>query len=155
MADIVDAATRSRMMSGIRGTNTRPERHIRRLLHRQGFRFRLHVRDLPGKPDVVLPRFRAVLFVHGCFWHGHSCPLFRLPSTRPEFWKSKIDGNRNNDRHRCAALAASGWRVATVWECALRGPNALDDAALTRIVGRWLRGDATTLELPADRERKA
>lgn len=104
MADVVDTATRSRMMSGIRGTNTRPERHIRSLLHRQGFRFRLHARELPGRPDIVLPRCRAVVFVHGCFWHGHGCPFFRLPGTRREFWQAKMERNRAND-HRAATAA--------------------------------------------------
>jgi len=152
MADIVDAATRSRMMSGIRGKNTRPERHIRSLLHRQGFRFRLHVRDLPGRPDIVLPRYRAVLFVHGCFWHGHHCPFFRLPATRPEFWEAKIARNRENDRCAQDALAAAGWRVGTVWECALRGRNAIDDEDLTRCIITWLRSDSPVLEIAAKQE---
>jgi DNA mismatch endonuclease (patch repair protein) len=155
VTDIVDAATRSRMMSGIRSTNTQPEIHIRRLLHRQGFRFRLHVRDMPGKPDIVLPRFRAVLFVHGCFWHGHACPLFRLPATRPDFWQAKIDRNRDNDRRAAEALAAAGWRVATVWECALRGRNALADADLTGLITGWLQGNTPALELAALHKDKA
>ncbi len=150
MADIVDAATRSRMMSGIRGTNTKPELHVRSLLHRRGFRFRLHVRDLPGRPDIVLPRYHAVVFVHGCFWHGHACPLFRLPSTRPEFWQTKIDRNRINDNQATAALRAGGWRVATVWECAIKGRRKLDDAKLTDSIDAWLRGSAGLLELAAD-----
>ncbi len=155
MTDIVDKATRSRMMSGIRSTNTKPEIHIRRLLHRQGFRFRLNVRDMPGKPDIVFPRFHAVLFVHGCFWHGHACPLFRLPATRSEFWQAKIDRNRDNDRRAAEALAAADWRVAIVWECALRGRKALDDAAITGIIAGWLQGNALALELTAQHEEKA
>ena len=135
------------MMSGIRGTHTKPERHIRSLLHRQGFRFRLHARNLPGKPDIVLPRYGAVLLVHGCFWHGHDCPLFRLPGTRRDFWAAKIERNRENDRRAVAALGAAGWRVATVWECAMRGPVGLSDAALTRSLARWLRGKTPTLEI--------
>ena len=117
MVDVVDSATRSRMMSGIRGRNTKPEILIRSLLHRQGFRFRLHVRDMPGKPDIVLPRYRAVVFVHGCFWHGHNCPLFKLPGTRPDFWSEKIERNQNNDNRAKAALLADGWRVGVIWEC--------------------------------------
>ena len=120
MVDVVDSATRSRMMSGIRGRNTKPEILIRSLLHRQGFRFRLHVRDMPGKPDIVLPRYRAVVFVHGCFWHGHSCPLFKLPGTRPDFWREKIERNQNNDNRAKRELLADGWRVGVIWECALR-----------------------------------
>ncbi|MFP4906044.1 very short patch repair endonuclease [Paraburkholderia sp. BR14261] len=120
MVDVVDTATRSRMMSGIRGRNTKPEKLIRSLLHRRGFRFRLNVRELPGRPDIVLPRRRAVVFVHGCFWHGHNCALFKWPRTRPEFWREKIARNRLNDAKALAALAAQGWRVAVIWECACR-----------------------------------
>jgi DNA mismatch endonuclease (patch repair protein) len=120
MADIVPSDVRSRMMSGIRGKNTKPEWTVRRALHARGFRYRLHARDLPGHPDIVLPRHHAVVFVHGCFWHGHDCPLFRWPKTRPEFWRAKIDRNRANDAKHQAELQSAGWRVAIVWECALR-----------------------------------
>lgn len=149
MVDIVDSATRSRMMRGIRGTHTQPERCIRRLLHRHGFRFRLHVRKLPGKPDIVLPRHRAVVFVHGCFWHGHDCPLFRLPSTRSDFWLEKINKNRTNDLRALAALQNEGWRVAIIWECALRGRHAVHVADLEHLIARWLRSNDRTLELAA------
>ena len=111
------------MMAGIRGRNTRPELVIRKALHARGFRYRLHVAGLPGKPDIVLPRFRAVIFVHGCFWHGHDCPLFRLPATRSEFWEAKISRNRERDREVLGALKTTGWRCLTVWECAIRGPS--------------------------------
>ena len=141
MVDIVDAATRSRMMSGIRGRNTKPEILIRSLLHRQGFRFRLDARDLPGRPDIVLPRYHAVIFVHGCFWHGHDCPLFKWPQTRPDFWREKIGRNRTNDAKAQAALLERSWRVATVWECALRGANRDIDGVLHRLI-EWLHGDA-------------
>lgn len=142
MADIVDSATRSRMMSGIRGRDTKPEILVRSLLHRQGFRFRLQVRTLPGRPDLVLPRYHAVIFVHGCFWHGHDCPLFRLPTTRTEFWRSKIEGNQNRDRRVREDLLASGWRVAVVWECALRGAGR-DVEGVVRQLADWLRGEET------------
>jgi DNA mismatch endonuclease (patch repair protein) len=141
MVDTVDAATRSRIMSGIRGRNTKPEILIRSLLHRRGFRFRLDARDLPGRPDIVLPRYRAVIFVHGCFWHGHDCHLFKWPQTRPEFWRDKISRNRANDARAQAALLDADWRVATVWECALRGANRDLDGVLQRLVD-WLHGDA-------------
>ena len=98
MVDVVDTATRSRMMAGIRGTNTKPELLLRKGLHAQGFRFRLHSTGLPGKPDIVLPRHHAVVFAHGCFWHGHNCHLFKWPSTRPEFWQAKIERNREVDQ---------------------------------------------------------
>jgi DNA mismatch endonuclease (patch repair protein) len=143
--DIVDAATRSRMMSGIRGKNTKPELIIRSLLHRAGFRFRLHVHDLPGKPDIVLPKFKAIVFVHGCFWHGHACTLFRLPSTRQEFWQKKIERNKRNDQRAVSRLAGLGWRVATIWECALRGREAIGEAALLERVATWLHTDDNTL----------
>ncbi len=139
-------------MSGIRGKNTRPEILVRSLLHRRGFRFRLHVRSLPGKPDIVLPRFRAVIFVHGCFWHGHPCPLFRLPATRRDFWEAKISRNRENDCCSIEALRETGWRVATVWECALRGRSRLDPESLVESLAAWLQGDDDIFELPAGKE---
>lgn len=145
MVDVVDSATRSRMMSGIRGRNTKPEILIRSLLHRQGFRFRLHDCNLPGKPDIVFPRYHAGVFVHGCFWHGHDCPLFKWPKTRPEFWREKIGRNQANDHLTRVALIAAGWRVGVVWECAIRGAGKnLDD--VTRRLGNWLRSDAPSVE---------
>jgi DNA mismatch endonuclease (patch repair protein) len=138
--DVVDAEARSRMMSGIRGKNTKPEILVRSLLHRQGFRFRLHVRELPGKPDIVLPRYHAAIFVHGCFWHGHDCPLYKLPGTRPDFWQEKIDRNRASDRRAQESLLAAGWRVAVVWECALRGPGA-DIGQVAQRLAAWLRSN--------------
>lgn len=146
MVDVVDNATRSRMMSGIRGRNTKPEILIRSLLHRQGFRFRLHVRDMPGKPDIVLPRFRAVIFVHGCFWHGHNCPLFKLPGTRPDFWREKIERNQKNDRRAKETLLASGWRVGIIWECAVRGAGKNIEGVAQSLAG-WLRSDTPLIEV--------
>ncbi len=146
MVDVVDSATRSRMMSGIRGRNTKPEILIRSLLHRQGFRFRLHVRDMPGKPDIVLPRYRALLFVHGCFWHGHNCPLFKLPGTRPDFWREKIDRNRTNDSRAKEALLANGWRVGIIWECALRGAGK-NTEGVAQSLAEWLRSDTPLIEV--------
>ncbi len=105
-------------MSGIRGKNTKPELLIRSELHKAGFRYRLHRKDLPGRPDLVFSRHRAVLFVHGCFWHQHDCHLFKWPSTRPEFWREKIEGNLERDRKQYAELQNAGWRIATIWECA-------------------------------------
>ncbi len=146
MADVVDSATRSRMMSGIRGRNTKPEILIRSLLHRHGFRFRFHVRDLPGKPDIVLPRYHAVIFVHGCFWHGHDCPLFKWPGTRPDFWRDKIGRNRANDHKASEALLASGWRVGIVWECAIRGA-CKNIEGVAQSLADWLRSDAPLIEV--------
>ena len=117
MTDIVDSVTRSRMMSGIRGRNTKPEILIRSLLHRQGFRFRLHVRELPGKPDIVLPRYHAAIFVHGCFWHGHDCKKGKLPSSNIDFWKNKILKNKLRDNENQAQLALLSWKVIVIWQC--------------------------------------
>jgi DNA mismatch endonuclease (patch repair protein) len=140
MADVVDAKTRSRMMSGIKGKNTKPEIHIRSLLHRAGFRFRIHVDSLPGKPDIVLKHYRAVIFVNGCFWHAHHCHLFKLPSTRPEFWQQKINGNRERDASNIRKLTDSGWRVLTVWECAMKGKQKLGEADLVERIVKWIEG---------------
>jgi len=148
MVDIVNNATRSRMMSGIRGRNTKPEILVRSLLHRLGFRFRLHVRELPGKPDIVLPRHHAVVFVHGCFWHGHDCPLFKWPGTRSDFWREKIGRNQLNDNQAKEALLASGWRVGIVWECALRGAGR-NIEGVAQSLGDWLRSDAPLIEVKA------
>ncbi len=123
MADVLTPEQRRRNMSRIRGRDTKPELILRRGLHALGLRFRLHRKNLPGKPDLVFPRYRAVIQVHGCFWHGHDCPMFKWPATRAEFWKEKITGNRRRDRAALAALHESGWRVLVVWECALRGPG--------------------------------
>lgn len=125
-------------MSGIRAKNTKPEIQIRRALHGAGFRFRLHDKGVPGKPDLVLPKHEAVIFVHGCFWHGHDCPLFRLPGTRQRFWKAKIERNRQRDSQVQEELMESGWRSATVWECALRGPARLGIEETTLQLKRWL-----------------
>lgn len=120
MTDVVDSATRSRMMAGIRGKDTAPELALRRALHGAGFRFRLHAKKLPGRPDLVLPRWRAAVQVHGCFWHRHrGCRYATSPATRSEFWTAKFAGNVERDARNHAALRALGWRVATVWECAL------------------------------------
>jgi len=119
--DVVDRRTRSRMMAGITGRNTRPEMAVRRALHVAGFRFRLHRKDLPGSPDIVLPRYRTVVFVHGCFWHRHAgCRLAKLPASNADFWRVKLEGNVQRDRNAVKALLAGGWRVLTVWECAIR-----------------------------------
>lgn len=144
MADVVDPATRSRMMSGIRGKNTKPELLIRKALHARGFRYRLHC-DLPGKPDICLPKHRAVIFVHGCFWHGHDCHLFKWPSTRPEFWRAKIERNRAVDAAAEAALGEGGWRVAVVWECALKGRARRPLDQVADKLDLWIRSGAPDL----------
>lgn len=138
MTDVVDRATRSRMMSGIRSKNTRIEVNLRKALFAQGFRYRINDSRLPGKPDIVLPRHRAVVFVHGCFWHGHDCALFRLPASNTDFWRTKIEANRARDERACCDLDAQGWRVAVVWECALRGRTRLADGVAACMLSSWL-----------------
>lgn len=121
MADIVTPEVRSRMMRGIKGKNTKPEIQLRKQLFKAGFRYRLHRSDLPGKPDIVLPKWNAAIFVHGCFWHRHAgCSLTTTPSTRAEFWKQKFDANVERDSRNKENLIGAGWRVATVWECGIR-----------------------------------
>ena len=121
MVDIVDAATRSRMMAGIRGKDTRPEILLRHAMHARGFRYRLHGPNLPGRPDMVFPRYRAVAFVHGCFWHRHEgCRYATTPATRPEFWAEKFQTNVARDCRNREALREAGWRTAIIWECTLR-----------------------------------
>lgn len=135
MADVVDKITRSRMMSGIRAKNSRPEIYLRKGLHALGFRFRLHVKEILGKPDIVLPKYRALIVVHGCFWHGHDCRYFKLPTTNAAFWKEKIDNNRKRDQLVLSSQLNAGWRCLAVWECAirtsLRHPEKLDVVALS------------------------
>lgn len=117
MTDVVDRATRSRMMSGIRGRDTKPEKQVRSYLHRGGLRFRLHA-SLPGKPDLVLPKHHAVVFVHGCFWHRHSgCRYATTPSSNIEFWQEKFDANVARDKRVTRQLRKAGWRVFVVWSC--------------------------------------
>lgn len=125
-------------MSGIGSKDTRPEMIVRKGLHSQGFRYKLHVSNLPGKPDLVFPRHHAVIFVHGCFWHGHDCRLFKWPSTHEEFWRDKINRNRQKDVEARAALFAAGWRVGIVWECSLRGAKR-DIDGLVQSLSDWLR----------------
>lgn len=125
--DIVDPETRSRMMAGIKGRDTRPELIVRRYLHAAGLRFRLGGCGLPGRPDVVLPARRVAVFVHGCFWHRHpGCRYATTPHARAEFWSRKFDANVRRDAHSVAALVEMGWTPATIWECETRSVDALD-----------------------------
>lgn len=147
MPDIVDQQTRSRMMAGIGGKNTKPEMTIRRGLHALGYRFRLHAAELPGKPDIVLKRYRAAIFVNGCFWHRHDCHLFRLPGTRTEFWRDKIARNVKRDRAVQSSLIEHGWRQMVVWECALKGKTRLEPEAVMKRLTDWLVSGDTLAEI--------
>lgn len=138
MADVVDKATRSRMMAGIQGKDTKPELLVRKYLHSRGLRYRLHAKELPGKPDLVFPKYKAIVFVHGCFWHGHNCKLFKFPATRPMFWKNKIAANIARDELVQKKLTESGWRVGIVWECALKGKLKNEIELLMREVAAWI-----------------
>ena len=121
MADVHSKATRSYNMSRIRSKDTKPEMLVRRFLHKSGFRYRLHVKDMPGKPDIVLPKYKTVIFIHGCFWHGHEgCSKAALPTTRTEWWREKINRNIQNDKNAEAALMAANWNIITIWQCELK-----------------------------------
>jgi DNA mismatch endonuclease, patch repair protein len=148
MVDVLTPAQRRLNMSRIRGSDTKPELTLRRGLHALGFRFRLQGKGLPGRPDLVFPGLRTVIFVHGCFWHGHSCPMFKLPATRTAFWRDKIHANRNRDDRAVKALTAAGWRVLAVWECALRGPARLAEAEALQRCAVFLEARSTaTMDL--------
>jgi DNA mismatch endonuclease, patch repair protein len=134
MPDKFSRETRSRIMSSIRGKNTAPELIVRHFLHAKGLRFRLHAPGLPGRPDLVFPKFRTVVFVHGCFWHQHrNCRFARMPASNVRFWTAKLSGNRMRDRRKAQAVRAVGWRVLTIWECQLDERRLGDLAA--RIAG--------------------
>ena len=151
LADRVTSAVRSRMMAGIRAADTRPEMLVRRGLHALGWRYRLHVKNLPGKPDMVFPRRAAVIMIHGCFWHGHDCHLFRWPATRPEFWREKIGSNVRRDLTVRDELARAGWRQCEVWECALKGRTRIPfEDLLSRCVG-FLEGSDAFASIMSDK----
>jgi len=145
--DVHSKAVRSKNMRAIKSKNTRPELFVRRLLHSLGFRFRLHARKLPGTPDIVLKKYKAVIFVHGCFWHGHDCYLFSMPKTRTEFWSKKISGNQQRDKLAYKKLVSNGWRVLYIWECALKGRKRLDIGILTDTIEEWLIAEEPSAEV--------
>lgn len=134
------------MMSGIKGKNTKPEILIRSLLHRNGFRFRIHKKNLPGKPDIVLKRYQAVIFVHGCFWHRHLCHLFKWPKTRPDFWREKINKNVINDQKNIQALTPLGWRICIVWECSIKGIHKNIQVTTSKLE-KWLKSEKQFMEI--------
>ncbi|MBM6995770.1 DNA mismatch endonuclease Vsr [Paenibacillus sp. DXFW5] len=148
MSDIVSPEIRSRMMSGIRDKDTKPEMILRHGLHQLGFRYKLHDRGLPGKPDMVFPRFKAVIFVNGCFWHGHSCHLFKWPSSNEEFWYAKINRNIDLDRNYVTHLQNMGWRIGVVWECSLKGKYRINSEEVIELCAQWLQAtDMTSIEI--------
>jgi len=147
MADVMSPEKRSALMSRIRRRDTKPELQIRKALWHAGLRFRLDVRGLPGRPDIVLPRWNAAIFIHGCFWHRHEgCPLFRLPSTRTSFWDTKLAANRERDDLAARSLEATGWRILTIWECALR----ISEADTGSCCIRWVRAGLPKAEIAGE-----
>ncbi len=139
MVDVVDKATRSQMMAGIRGKNTKPELVIRSALHRRGLRFKLHDSLLPGKPDLVLPKYNTVVFIHGCFWHRHECQHFKWPQSNKAFWRAKLQGNARRDILTLDNLRNLGWRVCVLWEC---GYKQRTSGVIDRIhdrIAKWIR----------------
>jgi len=135
------------MMAGIRAKDTKPEMTVRRGLHALGFRYRLHVRNLAGVPDMVFPSLRAVIFVHGCFWHRHDCHLFRLPESRKDFWEKKLARNHARDVEVRTALMSEGWRVLNIWECAFRGRDRLSVDDVLSQAATWLRSGSSAGEI--------
>lgn len=129
-------------MSGIQGKNTKPEILVRKWLHARGFRYRLHARDIPGKPDIVFPGYHALVVVHGCFWHGHDCRYFKKPKSNSEFWEQKIAATRDRDIRDREAQKAGGWRILIVWECAVRRALREKEFDVATLVAEWLRSDS-------------
>ena len=154
MTDRLEPAARRRLMQAVRGKDTAPELALRSLLHRMGYRFRLHARDLPGKPDLVFRPRRKVIFVHGCFWHRHGCKATTTPRTNVDFWRKKFDENIARDRRHIEALQDAGWRVAVVWECSLKGKSA-DPDEVARLVSEWLGSSEKQTVIPANEQMEA
>lgn len=149
MADVHDKHTRSRNMSAIKNKNTKPELWLRKQLHSRGFRYRTNDKKLPGKPDIVLPRYHAVIFIHGCFWHMHSCPSFKTPKTRTKWWMEKLTRNKERDITSQKKLEQMGWKVLTVWECTMKGKGKEDLDALLDKVARWIISSSQSNEYPS------
>ena len=134
-------------MAGIKGKNTSPELKIRKALHAKGLRYRLHDKSLIGKPDLVFRKYHAAIMINGCFWHGHDCHLFKWPSTRPEFWKTKIGRNRERDIEVRQKLTGAGWHILTVWECALKGRAKLDFDILINRIEKWITSENHNVDI--------
>lgn len=145
MPDIFAPEKRHEIMQNVKTKNTAPEIKLRSLLHKNGFRFRVNRKDLPGKPDIVLPKYRAVVFVHGCFWHGHDCPCGQRPQTNADFWSRKIDRNVIRDKSDVSLLESLGWRVLIVWECEIKKKN---EAVLLSRVKEFLLHSTNTIQNP-------
>jgi DNA mismatch endonuclease (patch repair protein) len=146
--DTVDKTTRSKIMGKVRQKNTSPEMKLRKSLHKMGARYRLHDRKLPGSPDIVFPRFKAVVFVHGCFWHRHGCKATTTPCDNADYWNQKFEENRIRDRRNIDALIENGWRVAIVWECVLKKSKKTNPDMVAKLVIQWLNTVEKFLVIP-------
>lgn len=149
MVDSFDTVKRSEIMRRVRGKDTYPEKVLRKILFALGFRYRLHVKNLPGTPDLVLARYRSAIFINGCFWHWHGCRRSRMPTNNVEYWRTKIDRNRTRDRNNYVSLLANGWRVLVIWECSLK-KYSTDDAG--RLAAEWLKGESTFCVIEPERD---
>lgn len=138
-------------MSAVKSKNTKPELMVRKALHGLGFRYSLHNKQLPGKPDLVFRKYNAAMFINGCFWHGHDCPAFSWPKTREEFWRNKISANMVRDQNNCRDLSDLGWRRATIWECSLRGKRKPDFEEVISVISTWLKTDKSILQIGYER----
>ncbi len=153
MSDIMSSDERSRSMSQINSKNTRPELVIRSGLHRVGFRFRLHDPKLLGRPDIVFPRFRALIFINGCFWHKHGCHMFKFPKTREDFWRKKLSDNADRDQRIITELLSTGWRVLIIWECSIKGKFKQPLDRVLEKSSDWLKSDSRFAEISCQEER--
>jgi len=137
------------MMSGIHGKHTKPEILVRHGLHARGFRYRLHAKNLPGRPDLIFQKWKAIIFVHGCFWHAHDCKFFKIPATRTDFWLDKIRSNKERDKRQLSELHELGWRTLTVWECVTRKNTEISHEQLFDLIAEWLKNgnDCSEIDL--------
>lgn len=147
MADIFGKKERSRIMSRIRGTNTTPEINIRRALYARGFRYRLHSKTLPGRPDLVFKKLNAVIFIHGCFWHNHDCAYGKLPATHKKFWTEKLTRNAQRDKEHIAQLRHAGWRVKVIWGCMLKNRKEIASRRMLNRLIAWLSAGTKTVKI--------
>lgn len=145
--DVLTPEQRRRCMKSIKARDTAPEVLLRKSLFARGLRYRIHAANLPGTPDIVFPKYRTAVFVHGCFWHSHGCHLFVMPVTNTEFWRKKIHLNRERDKRVLAALRANRWRALTIWECAIRGRERMPIDSLACRVEKWLLGRCASGEI--------
>jgi DNA mismatch endonuclease (patch repair protein) len=151
MADVHDKETRRRNMQAIKNKNTEPEMTIRKALFREGLRYRLHRKDLPGKPDLVFTKYNAAIQVQGCFWHAHGCHFSKLPDTNIELWARKLAANKKRDDSNRSKLLSMGWRVCEVWECSLKGKHRLPLPVVVFSIKNWLNGDSEYMEIAGER----